>query len=319
MRNWRKCVVVVLVFFSGKLLAQDPEFTQFYANPLYLNPAFAGTHNCPRINMNYRNQWPSISGSFVTQSVSYDQHVNSISGGLGLLVTNDVAAKTLRTLNASAIYSYQLKVSRSFSVRVGFQATFFQKKLDWSKLTFGDMIDPRRGFVYTTNDVPRGGSKSGIDFAAGILGFSKTFYLGIAAHHVTEPDESLVQGNSPIPMKITGHAGAIIPLSEGKYTENDAKVSPNILFRQQGTFQQLNLGLYVTKGAFWGGVWYRNGDAFIALVGLQNDQFKLGYSYDVTTSKLTLASGGSHEISLGLLFTCKPPRKKYRTISCPSF
>lgn len=309
--------LIALLNNSG--FSQDPEFTQFYANPLYLNPAFAGTHNCPRVNLNYRNQWPSLSGSFVTQSFSYDQNVRSLSGGVGLLITNDIAAKTLSTLNASAIYSYQLKVSRQFSVRVGFQATFFQKKLDWSKLTFGDQIDSRRGFVYTTNDVPRGGSKTGVDFSAGIMGFSKNFYFGFAAHHVTEPDESLVQGESPLPLKLTGHAGAIISLSESKYSTNDAKISPNILFRQQGSFQQLNLGLYITRGPLWGGVWYRNGDAFIALVGLQSDMFKIGYSYDVTTSRLTLASGGSHEISLGLNFTCKPPRKKYRTISCPSF
>ena len=43
------------------LKAQDPQFTQFYANPLYLNPAFAGTARCPRICMNYRNQWPNLS------------------------------------------------------------------------------------------------------------------------------------------------------------------------------------------------------------------------------------------------------------------
>lgn len=312
-------IVILLVSIAANLKAQDPEFTQFYSNPLYLNPAFAGTNNCPRVTLNYRNQWPGISGTFVTQSFSYDQNVRSLSGGLGLLVTNDQAAKTLSTLRASGIYSYQIKVTRQFSVRVGFEATFFQKRLDWSKLTFGDQIDPRRGFVYTTNDVPRGGSKTGVDFSAGVLGFSKNFYFGFAAHHVTEPDESLVQGDSPLPMKLTGHAGAVIALSESKYSSNDAKISPNVLFRQQGSFQQLNLGLYVTRGPLWFGAWYRNADAFIVLLGLQTDLAKIGYSYDVTTSKLTLATAGSHEISFQLNFTCKPPRKKYRTISCPSF
>lgn len=312
-------IVILLVSIVANLKAQDPEFTQFYSNPLYLNPAFAGTNNCPRVTLNYRNQWPGISGTFVTQSFSYDQNVRSLSGGLGLLVTNDQAAKTLSTLRASGIYSYQIKVTRQFSVRVGFEATFFQKRLDWSKLTFGDQIDPRRGFVYTTNDVPRGGSKTGVDFSAGVLGFSKNFYFGFAAHHVTEPDESLVQGDSPLPMKLTGHAGAVIALSESKYSSNDAKISPNVLFRQQGSFQQLNLGLYVTRGPLWFGAWYRNADAFIVLLGLQTDLAKIGYSYDVTTSKLTLATAGSHEISFQLNFTCKPPRKKYRTISCPSF
>ncbi len=64
-----KRLVIVLALFTvgmGDLFAQDPEFTQFYANPLYLNPAFAGTARCPRICLNYRNQWPGITGTFVT-------------------------------------------------------------------------------------------------------------------------------------------------------------------------------------------------------------------------------------------------------------
>ena len=69
-----------------KVEAQDPEFSQFYANPLYLNPAFAGTARCPRVSLNYRNQWPGISGTFITTSATYDQQVESLYGGLGLMV-----------------------------------------------------------------------------------------------------------------------------------------------------------------------------------------------------------------------------------------
>ena len=158
---------------SAQVLAQDPEFTQFYANPLYLNPAFAGTARCPRMVMNYRNQWPSLSGSFVTTSASYDQHVETISGGLGLIVLNDRAAQsTLSTTTFSGIYSFQQAITRKFSIKAGFQATYFQKSLDWSKLTFGDMIDSRKGFIYETQDIPRGGTVKNVDFSAGILGFS---------------------------------------------------------------------------------------------------------------------------------------------------
>ena len=301
--------------------AQDPEFTQFYANPLYLNPAFAGTHICPRTTMNYRNQWPGISGAFVTYSASFDQHSESLHGGLGLLFTNDQAANSLRSTTMSGMYAYQIKVSRKFSIRAGMQATFWQKTLDWNKLTFGDMIDPRRGFVYQTDDIPRGGSRAGLDFSAGILGFSKTFYFGFAAHHLTEPDESLIKENSPIPMKLTAHSGAMIPLAgaASKYQTQEALISPNILYRRQGNFQQLNMGIYVKKGPIVGGIWYRNKDAFIMLIGLQSDIVKVGYSYDVTLSKLSLATAGAHEISFQLNFNCRPKKKTYRTISCPSF
>lgn len=309
------------LFVALTTFAQDPQFTQFYANPLYLNPAFAGTARCPRVALNYRNQWPALSGTFVTTSASYDQDVRGLMGGLGLLVTHDQAGKgTLNTTTVSGIYSYTQAVSRKFSIKAGFQATYFQKSLDWSKLTFGDMIDPYRGFIYTTNDVPRGGSVGNADFSAGLLGYTDIFFVGFAAHHLTEPNESLIVGVSKMPMKITGHAGAAIPLGmKGKYGVAKTRISPNILYQQQAAFRQMNLGMYIDHGPIMAGIWYRSRDAFIALIGFHTDRFKFGYSYDVTTSKLTTATAGSHEVSLTLQFDCKKKRRRVRTVPCPTF
>jgi type IX secretion system PorP/SprF family membrane protein len=118
-----------------------------------------------------------------------------------------------------------------------------------------------------------------------------------------------------LPTKFTVHGGAIIPLEKG----NESYLSPNVLFQAQQKFQQLNIGLYYVKGPFVAGLWYRNQDAVVALVGVQNNNFKFGYSYDITVSKLSGNTAGSHEISLQIQFECKTKRKKYRTISCPSF
>jgi type IX secretion system PorP/SprF family membrane protein len=145
--------------------------------------------------------------------------------------------------------------------------------------------------------------------------FTKMFFLGFAAHHLTQPDEGLIS-SSKLPMKLTVHGGATIPVG-GK--GSGTTISPNILYQQQQDFRQLNLGLYVTKGAVVGGLWYRNNDAFIVLIGMQKGMFKIGYSYDVTISKLSNASAGSHELSLGMQFTCKRPKPKYRPGICPSF
>ena len=79
-------VIASIVLITNESKAQDPAFSQFYANHLYLNPAFAGAKNdgCPTASLHYRDQWPGIGRTYVTTSVSWDQHIESIGGGLGI-------------------------------------------------------------------------------------------------------------------------------------------------------------------------------------------------------------------------------------------
>lgn len=316
--------IIVLLFLAVcvEAQAQDPSFTQFYSNPIYLNPALAGSTGCPRIVSNYRNQWPQLTGNYITSAVAYDSYVKSISGGLGIIALHDMQGQaTIQTSMIGGVYSYNLKVNRKFSIMVGARAAYFQKFLDWDKLTFGDMIDPRRGFIYQTGDVPRGNGRRGFfDVSTGAVGFGKNYYFGIAAHHLNRPDESMILGTSRLPMRITGHAGAEIKLGQrGRYT-NTTSILPNIIYQYQNGFQELNIGTYIKYGDFTVGAWYRNRDAFILLFGVNFEKFKLGYSYDLTVSKLGNGiSGGSHEVSLGMNLKCRKKAKNFRKISCPSF
>lgn len=303
------------------IYAQDPAFTQFYANPLYLNPALAGSHGCPRFASNYRNEWPQLSGNYVTYSVSYDQYFKNISGGFGVLATHDQQGQgTIKTSMIGLIYSYHLTLGRKWKLLFGARAAWYQKFLDWDKLTFGDMIDPRRGFIYSTGDVPRGGSRGFFDASAGSVLFNKNFFVGFAAHHLNTPNESMIIGDSPLPMRFTAHMGANIELGKRSKYSNSTSIMPNIVYQYQNGFQELNIGTYIKYGSFNVGAWYRNKDAFILTIGINTGKFKLGYSYDVTVSKLNNGvSGGSHEISLGLNLNCKNPPQRFRTLSCPSF
>lgn len=313
---------LLLVALSGELLAQDPTFTQFYANPVYMNPALAGSSGCPRVALNYRNEWPQLTGNYVTYAAAYDSYFKNISGGVGLVAMHDVQGQgTLQTSMIGASYSYYLKVNRKFRLMFGTQAAYYQKYLDWSKLTFGDMIDPRRGFIYQTGDVPRGNGRRGFfDVSAGMVGFSKNFYFGAAFHHLNRPDESLILGQSRLPIKITGHIGANIKLGQrGRYSSTTF-LSPNIIYQNQNGFQQLNVGAYLKYESFTIGAWYRNRDAFILTIGINTDKYRIGYSYDLTVSQLgNGVSGGSHEVSLGINLKCKKPARDFRRISCPSF
>ena len=318
----KKLLLFISFCFLGHLSnAQDPTFTQFYANPLYLNPALAGSHGCGRLASNYRNEWPSLSGNYVTYSVSYDNYFKNIQGGFGVLATHDQQGQgTINTSMLGLVYSNHLKLSRKWKLFFGARAAWYQKFLDWDKLTFGDMIDPRRGFIYQTGDVPRGGSRGFFDASGGLVLFNKNFFVGIAGHHLNRPNESMIIGESRLPIRGTLHIGAEIPIGKKSRYNTKTSIMPNVIYQYQRGFQELSIGTYVKYGGFNAGAWYRNRDAFILTVGINTGKFKLGYSYDVTVSKLNNGvSGGSHEISMGLFFKCNKKPQPFNTLSCPSF
>jgi len=313
--------VLFVVVYSTGVFAQDPTFTQFYSNPLYLNPALTGATGCSRFSFNYRNEWPQLTGNYVTYSAAYDSYVKDIKGGLGFLAMYDQQAEgTISTTMIGGIYSYNLKINRKWSFNMGVRAAYIQKYLDWDKLTFGDMIDPRRGFIYQTGDVPRGGKRGLFDASAGAVIFGKYFYGGVAAHHMNQPDESMILGTSKLPMRITIHAGGTVPIGRrGRYTDGTT-IKPAIIYQYQNGFQELNIGGYLNYERLNIGVWYRNKDAMVFIIGLKADKFRIGYSYDLTVSKLGNGlTGGSHEVSFQTDIKCRRKPKNFRKISCPSF
>ena len=143
------------------------------------------------------------------------------------------------------------------------------------------------------------------DVSAGMLVYNKMFYGGFSIKHINRPDESIILTNqnlfTGLPYRFSAHAGAEIQLREGNKRKPAAFISPNIMFVRQGDFSQTNVGANFRYGSLFLGGWYRhtkiNGDAVIAVAGIQQGIFKIGYSYDFTVSQLN-NSGGSHEISL---------------------
>ena len=202
----------------------------------------------------------------------------------------------------------------------GARAAYYQKFLDWNKLTFGDMIDPRRGFIYQTNDIPRGGKRGFFDVSGGAVLFTKQFYVGVAGHHANQPDESMILGESKLPVRLTAHMGGTIPIGRrGRYSDGTS-IKPAVIYQYQNGFQELNIGAYLNYSSLNIGVWYRNKDAFVFILGAKTEKFNIGYSYDLTVSKLGNGlTGGSHEISMQINLKCKKKAKNFRKISCPSF
>ena len=327
----------LVLYVSLHTSAQDAHFSQFYANPLYLNPAFAGSIVCPRIVANFRDQWPAISGAYTSYSASYDQHFDALSGGIGVLFLGDKEARDgyVKTNAISLIYSYKLDLTKKVALRMALQATFQQKTLDWTKLVFPDMIDPKYGVIYETQEDVKYLSKGTFDFSAGFLIYSDKVYGGVSVNHFTQPKEGfLTTGgeSSRLPMKFTAHAGALLDLNKHKSKTTkrlgDMSISPNLIVQYQtcladegADFFTMNLGTYFNFHPLTIGVWYRQGlknaDAIIFLFGIEYDFFKIGYSYDM--SLVNTNSGGSHEISTQFKLPCPLKQRRIRALNCPSF
>ena len=292
-------VIFLLLVFQKPLFGQDPQYSQFYAAPLYLNPALAGTGvtGGPRIIMNYRNQWPAITGTFESYAVSYDQFVPMISGGAGLLVTTDQAGDgNLRSTEVSGIYSYQYNINRKSSLIAGLEFTYAFKTIDFFRLTMPDQIDPQRGVTRFTQERFPKGSVSYPDFSSGLLYFQKLYYLGFTVHHLNEPGQSLLKGASNLPRKWSLQGGGSLPINK------KMSLAPAILWRHQEIFDQFDLGMYLLYEPIMLGIYWRNQDALILLLGIKKDNITIGYSYDLTTSDLRLAGAMSHVFGFSIEF-----------------
>src|SRR5258706_3066549 len=104
------CAMSFCLFSGAVVIAQDPNFSQFFASPLTLNPALTGKFDgVYRIAANYRNQWPTFNNAFVTKTASIDfgvlkHHIPDIDQfGVGFMGFTDRAGDGVITTNAAAI------------------------------------------------------------------------------------------------------------------------------------------------------------------------------------------------------------------------
>ncbi len=345
--NFVASVLLILVG-CGTVTAQDPQFSQFYAAPLYLNPAFAGATGQARIGANYRNQWPAIDANFNTISAYADFYNENKNIGYGAIINRDQEGLLgLQSTSIGLMISYDLKITNALSFRPGFQASIYNRAINFDKLTFGDQFDASTGQLrYTSQELQglnTGQSKFFPDMTMGGLFYSKNGWFGFTAAHITQPDQSLLGSNDKLPMKLSGHGGWKFYLSpgvmgQGFYSKpRERSITPTFQYRHQGRFDQMDLGLYYTLEPLIIGTWYRgvpfknvngivNNESIVLLVGFtkkgDKDILNIGYSYDFTISKLGARSGGAHEFSIVYSWSTRDPRKPPKDkliIPCPDF
>ncbi|MCX6271216.1 MAG: type IX secretion system membrane protein PorP/SprF [Bacteroidetes bacterium] len=302
---------LLLITMAGyQLLAQqEAQFTHYMFNNMAINPAFAGSNEAICFTGIARQQWYGMKDpkgydvSPRTFLVSMDAPVLILHGGLGATVFQDQLGYE-RNVGLRLNYAYRFNLGSGI-LSFGLQAGFLNKTIDFSKFIFIDENDP---LLSTSKE-----SNFTTDFGFGsYYKVPGKFFLGLSAIQLTGAKQAI--GKADLTLKrhyfLTG--GYEYPLPD--YPEFE--IDPSFLVKSDGAATQYDLNTIVRyNNKFWGGVTYRVQDAIAIMLGMNIKNFRVGYSYDITTSKLTQSgSMGSHEIMVGYCFKIiiEKPRKSYR-------
>ncbi len=319
---------ILFCIIAARTWGQDPTFSQFYANALYLAPSFAGATEEYRLGINYRNQWPAVPGVFHTYSISFDKALINFNSGIGVLATYDVAGSgELSTTNIGLLYSYDFNVSEGWHIRPGVNFKFTYLGLDIYKLIFASQMT---GSGTVPSVYPPPFSKvADVDFASSVIAYNDRIWGGFTLDHLLNPKQSFYGNESTFPIKFNLFGGIQIMRKTRLRQTYREVLSVAVNFQKQAKFYQTDIGLYYYRDPLIFGMWYRGipfvttqaGDAIIGLIGIKTKQLHIGYSYDFTISNLISSTAGSHEISLVYEFNSFSlgQRQRIRAIPCPEF
>ncbi|OIN58878.1 PorP/SprF family type IX secretion system membrane protein [Arsenicibacter rosenii] len=290
----------------------DPQFSLFMFNPLYYNPAAAGSEGVSRFQLTHRTQWAGYQSTYNdggapgTQLLSFNTPLNKIKSGIGVYLLND---KLGPFINQAAEVSYAYRITlKQGTLAIGAQAGLYARGIDYAKLRPADPTDPL---------IPTGRfMETRPDIGAGVYYNTVDYWIGASVVHLNKASATLENGRSIIPQNQTAYLTAGYRLGIGY----DLDVQPSILY-QYVVDPQPNMkassitgNLLVTyDNRYWIGASYRQGDAFSGTIGLNlltNKSLRLGYAFDFTTNSYIGKSPGSHEIMVSYNLPTPDGRKK---------
>ncbi|MFI5133584.1 MAG: PorP/SprF family type IX secretion system membrane protein [Chitinophagales bacterium] len=318
--------------------AQDPNFSQFFASPLTLNPALTGKFDgVYRVAGNYRNQWPTINNAFTTSTASIDfgilkNHLPDVDQfGVGIMGFTDRAGNGALVSNYAALsvaYHKSLDENGNSQLGAGFQGTYMDKRLDVTKVQFEDQLRSDGFTGITSESFSESQIKlSYFDMNAGILYNGTTngynnFYIGASMYHINRPKETFHEGQFFLAARTTFQAGGKIPLGQYNYLHFSANHSmqANAHNTMIGGAYSINLNNDPENPSnLYLGTWFRFGDAVIPYIGLEFGEFQFGATYDVNISSLKPASNVRGGAEISLIYIKKPANPNVKNLNCPKF
>ncbi len=270
---------------------QQVMFTQYMFNGLVLNPAYAGSHESISVTALSRIQWVGIDGAPNTQTFSIHSPVPGKNIGLGAFFVRDNIGVTTDN-NFFLSYAYRIQMSRGI-LSMGLHGGISSVNVDYNELGLTD------------RNLQGAESSLKPNFGAGLYYMTDRFYAGFSSPYILRNRSSDDGGSLPQELNTDQiqhyylTSGAVFDLSPL------IKLKPSILIKAvQGAPVEFDFNANVLfDEKLWVGVSYRSFDSIDLLLELQlNEQLRLGYAYDITTSDLRQVNSGSHEIMLNYRF-----------------
>ena len=290
--------------------AQDSPLSQWYNYAFSTNPSMVGCAGKLRLHLFYRNQWPKADAGFAFYGAEADMPVGK-NMACGILITNDKASAFSKP-TASGAYSYTIQLNRNTLVRGGISLGMIQKHLSTSDLIF-EQEEP----TITKS------SKISLDAGIGINLTSGNLTASASLNHLTRPQQGISsESDARTNMKLTLDIGYTYKIKPATW-KNGIEITPNLIFQQQGTQQNLQISVINNVKGLLTGLGCRKNlqsdpPTVIFLIGYKTKDFRIAYSYDIETNRKTNRYGNAHEISMTKLFDTGR-KKKHKQIDCPSF
>ncbi|MGZ3900439.1 MAG: PorP/SprF family type IX secretion system membrane protein [Bacteroidia bacterium] len=336
--NWKICIIVLMgcVYFVNETFAQDIHFSQYYLSPLSLNPANTGNYKGDyRFFGNYRSQWRDISKAYNTYSAGGDFNMypknQQVSGGL--LFISDKSGGNLNVNKILPSAAIHRKIS-GFNLHAGIQPGIVFKSIDFYSHSFPNQLNWNSGKFDNTlqnNETNVVQKLTYFDLTVGFAA-SRRFgkwepEIGLSYFHLNRPHESFVSTDNKLPIRQAYNLGINYYLNPviilHAYSLYGTTTNVNDLVSGFNAEYVLSKGPFFTNSVFAGIMWRdgykRNADAGIVTAGINYSHYTIGFSYDITFSKLKTAVDSKGAFEIAFIYRAKNTRLTKKAIPCERY
>lgn len=299
---------------------QETQFSMYYQNPYFFNPAAGGLTKTMQFDLGFRRQWLAIEGTPISayaighSEIKFDQAEPDVVGEFnvegenvyanpkrsigknkhvagGRILTDVIGPFMKNSIQAS--YAYHLRFTSETMLALGMSAGISNYGINSNKVVMLDQDD-----ATYENFLLRNNNQTIFDVNAGLTWYSENFIFGISSIQLLDNDMVIDQVTT---QSSYGRHWFMFGKYNFKVSEQ-LSIEPHFMGQTIGAAPfSFNFGSrFIIDKRYWGNVALRFGDAFNLGFGMNvAKNFRFGYAFDLGIGALQGASGNAHELQIG--------------------